>query len=66
MAIGDRPDTDGLFGIRAGYSFGLVLSGVTARSEIPADPAPDVVADDLKQLVEQHFGLNVGRGPSGP
>lgn len=49
--VGDRPDTDGRFARALGYLFALVLSGVTRAADLPVDPAPDVVADDLAHLV---------------
>jgi glycerol-1-phosphatase len=49
--VGDRPDTDGAFARRLGYRFALVLTGVTARADLPVDPEPDVVADSLADLV---------------
>jgi 4-nitrophenyl phosphatase len=49
--VGDRPDTDGAFARRLGYRFALVLTGVTARADLPVEPAPDVVADSLAALV---------------
>lgn len=50
IMVGDRPETDGAFAAALGYDFGLVLSGVTTD---PAGvvPAPDVVANDLGELV---------------
>jgi len=51
VMVGDRPDTDGLFAKRVGACFGLVLSGVTARQDLPVEPTPDLVADDLLALV---------------
>ncbi len=48
--VGDRPDTDGRFARALGWRFALVLSGVTL-SPTGADPAPDVVTDDLATLV---------------
>lgn len=53
VMVGDRPSTDGLFARRMGATFALVLSGVTKRAELPVEPAPDVVADDLAAVVEQ-------------
>lgn len=52
MMVGDRPDTDGCFAGALQYRFALVLSGI-AGSAADADPAPDLVADDLADLVEQ-------------
>jgi hypothetical protein len=34
-----------------GARFSLVLSGVTARRDLPVEPEPDEVGDDLRQLV---------------
>jgi 4-nitrophenyl phosphatase len=50
--VGDRPSTDGLMARRLGARFALVLSGVTTRDDLPVDPAPDVVADDLAALLD--------------
>ena len=47
VMVGDRPSTDGAFARRLGATFVLVLSGVTDASELPVDPAPDVVVPDL-------------------
>ena len=49
--VGDRADTDGRFATALGYRFGLVLSGVTRSTDLPVDPAPFAVADDLLSLV---------------
>jgi HAD superfamily hydrolase (TIGR01450 family) len=49
--VGDRPATDGAFARELGYRFALVLTGVTRASELPVDPAPEVVADSLADLV---------------
>ena len=64
VVAGDQPDTDGLFARRVGARFGLVLSGVTRRSDLPIDPAPDFVGDDLLSLVRNY--LRTGRGRTGP
>jgi 4-nitrophenyl phosphatase len=53
VMVGDRPSTDGLFARRLGATFGLVLSGVTTRGELPVEPAPDVVGADLADVVGQ-------------
>lgn len=53
IMVGDRPETDGGFGVALEYQFGLVLSGVTTRADLPVSPTPDVVADDLAALVDE-------------
>jgi len=55
IVVGDRPDTDGRFARRLGWRFGLVLSGVTAATDLPVEPQPDVIAADLAALVDQVF-----------
>lgn len=50
--VGDRPDTDGRFATALGYRFGLVMSGVTGPDDLPVEPAPWRVADDLLALVD--------------
>ena len=54
VMVGDRPDTDGRFALALGYRFGLVLSGVTTA--LPVVPTPDLVADDLAELVDGELG----------
>jgi 4-nitrophenyl phosphatase len=63
MVAGDRLDTDGLFAERVGAPFGLVLSGVTRRADIPAGVAPQVVADDLAGLVRSCLGARALEPP---
>ena len=53
VVVGDRPSTDGLLASRLGWRFGLVLSGVTTAGDLPVQPAPALVADDLRALVER-------------
>jgi HAD superfamily hydrolase (TIGR01450 family) len=53
LMVGDRPSTDGALAEQIGVPFALVLSGVTAAADIPTDPAPAQVADDLATLVRQ-------------
>ena len=60
--VGDRPDTDGRFARGLGFTFGLVLSGVTKQSDLPVDPEPDIVAADLAELVDQMLGRNESHG----
>jgi HAD superfamily hydrolase (TIGR01450 family) len=51
VMIGDRADTDGLFARTLGCRFGLVLSGVVKRTDLPIEPTPDLIADDMATLV---------------
>jgi ribonucleotide monophosphatase NagD (HAD superfamily) len=53
VVVGDRPETDGAFARRLGATYALVLSGVTTPADLPVDPAPDVVADDLHAVVDR-------------
>jgi ribonucleotide monophosphatase NagD (HAD superfamily) len=53
MVVGDRVDTDGRLATALGWRFGLVLTGVTTRADLPVTPAPDLVADDLAALVPE-------------
>lgn len=53
LTVGDRLDTDILGGQRAGCRTAVVLSGVSTREEADAwAPAPDLVIDNLSDLVE--------------
>ena len=56
IMVGDRPDTDGRFAVELGCRFGLVLSGVTHARDLPVEPAPTLVADDLAALAAQLLG----------
>ena len=51
--VGDRPETDGMFARSLGYRFGLVLSGVTSLEDLPVEPTPDIVADNLADLLSK-------------
>lgn len=51
LMVGDRPDSDGLFAKELGYEFGLVLTGITSADDLPVEPSPAMVADDLATLV---------------
>jgi 4-nitrophenyl phosphatase len=51
VVVGDRAETDGAFADRLGAPFALVLSGVTTRADLPVQPEPAVVADDLAGAV---------------
>lgn len=50
--VGDRPSTDGGMARRLGGRFGLVLSGVVSERDLPVEPAPDLIAQDLAALIE--------------
>jgi HAD superfamily hydrolase (TIGR01450 family) len=52
IMVGDRPDTDGRFARTIGCRFGLVLTGVTHRADLPVNPTPDLVCADLAGLVD--------------
>jgi glycerol 3-phosphatase-2 len=56
VMVGDQPSTDGLLARRLGARWALVLSGVTRRSDLPVEPAPDVIADNLAELVTSRLG----------
>ena len=56
IVVGDRPDTDGRFAKALGWTFGLVLTGITSEDGLPVDPCPDVVSPDLAALVEEVLG----------
>jgi HAD superfamily hydrolase (TIGR01450 family) len=53
VAVGDRPSTDGGLARRLGWTFALVLSGVTPAGHGPLDPEPDIEAPDLATLVDK-------------
>jgi glycerol 3-phosphatase-2 len=55
LVVGDRAETDGSFAERLGAPFALVLSGVTARSDLPVVPEPCGVYDDLAAVVESRL-----------
>jgi HAD superfamily hydrolase (TIGR01450 family) len=52
IMVGDRPSTDGLMGRTLGGRFGLVLSGVVTAADLPVEPNPDVIAENLAMLVD--------------
>ena len=51
VVVGDRASTDGALARNLDARFILVLSGVTSQSDLPVDPAPDLVAADLASAV---------------
>jgi len=53
IVVGDRSDTDGRFATALGYRFALVLSGVTTAADLPVEPEPWAVDDDLLGLVRR-------------
>jgi HAD superfamily hydrolase (TIGR01450 family) len=53
VMVGDRPSTDGALAAQLGIPFGLVLSGVTKKDEIPPDAGAAATAPDLLRLVQQ-------------
>lgn len=56
VMVGDRPSTDGMLAKALGARFALVLSGVTKGDDLPVEPEPDLVADDLAAVVAQEKG----------
>ncbi len=52
VVVGDRPSTDGRLARNLGARFCLVFSGTTSPDDLPSDPEPDAVADDLASLVD--------------
>jgi 4-nitrophenyl phosphatase len=53
LVVGDRPDTDGRLAERLNAPFGLVLTGVVGKKDLPVQPEPSIIADDLASLVRQ-------------
>lgn len=58
VVVGDRAETDGAFALTVGAMFALVLTGVTSRDDLPVDPMPAKVAQDLAHLVPEILGSN--------
>lgn len=56
LLVGDRPSTDGLMAKRLEVAFCLVLSGVTSAGDLPVDPEPAAVAENLAALVGERLG----------
>jgi glycerol-1-phosphatase len=56
VMVGDQPSTDGLLARRLGATWALVLTGVTREGDLPVEPAPDIVAASLAELVESRLG----------
>ena len=53
---GDRPDTDGRVARAMGWRWSLVLSGLIGPEDLPVDPVPDTVHDDLLAAVRECLG----------
>lgn len=53
VMVGDQPATDGKFAELVGAGFALVLSGVTGRGDLPVSPTPEIVGDDLADVVRR-------------
>lgn len=51
VVVGDRASTDGALARNLDARFILVLSGVTSQSDLPVEPAPDLVSADLAAAV---------------
>ena len=56
VMVGDRPDTDGRFARAMGWRWSLVLSGLIGPEDLPVDPVPDTVHDDLLAAVRECLG----------
>ena len=56
VAVGDRPDTDGLLARALGTRSVLVLTGVTSQDDLPVDPEPDLICADLAEAVDTILG----------
>jgi ribonucleotide monophosphatase NagD (HAD superfamily) len=56
LVVGDQPNTDGRFAQLIGAPFGLVLTGVTSRADLPVSPEPAFVAADLAEMVTARLG----------
>ena len=53
MAVGDRYETDIAGGINYGARTALVLSGYETKNTVPfLDPKPDLICEDLAELVK--------------
>ena len=62
VMVGDRPETDGLMAGAVGAPFVLVLSGSTSRADLPVQPEPALVADDLAGAVDQLLAGALAQG----
>lgn len=56
VMVGDQAATDLAFGRVLGARTALVLSGITTAADLPVEPAPDVVAADVRALVDAELG----------
>lgn len=55
IVVGDRPSTDGRMARALDARFGLVFTGVTSPEDLPVEPAPDLVGEDLPSIVTSHL-----------
>ena len=56
LVVGDRPETDIAGAQLIGCHTALVLSGVTTADQANAwHPAPDIIADDLKSIIQMNW-----------
>ena len=55
VMVGDRPDTDGRFARALGWRWSLVLSGLISANDLPVEPEPDTVHDDLLSCVQEYL-----------
>lgn len=53
VVVGDSPGTDGALAAALGWPFGLVLTGNTGPSDVPADQPENWVATDIAELVDR-------------
>ncbi len=59
VVVGDRPSTDGRLARALDARFALVLTGVTASTDLPVEPAPDIVGQDLASVVATYAESNL-------
>ena len=66
VVVGDRPETDGRFAVALGYEFALVLTGVTGPDDLPVEPTPNSIGDDLLSTVESWVLTSTAVAPFPP
>ncbi len=67
LMVGDRPDTDGLFAVRLGCDFGLVLSGIVTPGQdlSRVEPKPSIIANDLATMADAILSDTGSGAPTG-